>query len=179
MYPSNNPFFSHSQFFKMNNHIPQPSMSLWGPGPHEQFLSVNAYTSDIGYPNGIAKFKSFNNDFFFEDGKKAFDGFSNKAYYKNGKTAFDSFHGHIFYHNGNKAYDGFFFKAKYANGKDLGKSGITYAADNVSMTLGENVDEFMISLGDGFSIWVAIGEKPRFKRFKFYDGSNCAIEKTL
>ena len=120
-----------------------------------------------------------NNNFFFENGKKAFDGFLNRAYYENGKTAFDSFHGHIFYHNGNKAYDGFFFKAKYANGKDLGKSGISYEADNVSMTLGENADEFMISLGDEFSIWVEIGEKPRFKRFKLYHGSNCAIEKTL
>ena len=59
------------------------------------------------------------------------------------------------------------------------KIDLLIAADNVSMTLGENVDEFMISLVDGFSILVAIWEKPRFKRFEFYDGSNCAIEKTL
>ena len=120
------------------------------------------------YRNGKKKYDSFHKHFYFDNGQKAYDGFHNHAFYSSGQKAFDGFHGHVYYSNGKKAYDGFFYKANYENGNPLGKSGVNYSAEGVSMSLGKDVDEFHIVLSNNSSISVTIGEKPKFKNVKLY-----------
>ena len=177
--PLHSEFTQHSMNSSSFEH--QPTFNSWSFGHQQNPTAVNAYKWDVKYPNGNTKYSSFGKEFYFENGDKAFDSFHNRAYYINGNKAFESSicNFEIYYFNGNKAYDGFFGKAQLPNGRDLGKTGIMYTADNVSMILRDNVDEFVISLGNGFSIWVAIGENPKFKKIKFWDGYNCAIDKTL
>ena len=141
---------------------------------------VSEFREDVFYRNGKKKYDSFHKHFFFENGTKAFDGFHNHAFFAdNGVKAFDGFHGHVYYHNGQQAYDGFFYKAKYENGNNLGKSGLSYRAENVSMVLRENVDEFEIYLGEDFRLWVAIGENSGSKHIRLYIGYQCVLDKHL
>ena len=141
---------------------------------------VTEYKEDVFYRNGKKKYDSFHKHFFFENGNKAYDGFHNHAYYAdNSVKAFDGFHGHVNYHNGKQAYDGFFYKAKYENGNNLGKSGMNYSAENVSMVLKENEDIFDIYLGEDFRIWVMIGERPKCKKVRLFIGNQCVLEKNV
>ena len=91
----------------------------------------------------------------------------------------DGFNGHVYYQNGKQAYDAFFYKAFYENGNNLGKSGVRYSAQNVSMNLTQNVDEFFLNLGQDFYFYVAISESPKSKKVKLYIGQQCVLEKTL
>ena len=91
----------------------------------------------------------------------------------------DGFHGHVYYSNGKQAYDAFFYKAFYENGSNLGKSGVKYSAQNVSMNLTQDVDEFFVSLGQDFYFYVAISESQRTKKIKLYMGNMCVLEKNL
>ena len=141
---------------------------------------MSEFREDVFHKNGKKKYDSFHKHFFFENGTKAFDGFHSHAFYAdNGVRAFDGFHGHVYYHNRQQAYDGFFYKAKYENGNNLGKSGLSYRAENVSMVLRENVDEFEIYLGEDFRLWVAIGENSRSKHIRLYIGYQCVLDKNL
>jgi hypothetical protein len=177
-FPPSQPGYPPSQFGQASAQPDHQSFPLLNLNHYSPLVSE--FREDVFYRNGKKKYDSFHKHFFFENGTKAYDGFHNHAFYAdNGVKAFDGFHGHVMYHNGKQAYDGFFYKAKYENGNDLGKSGLSYRAENVSMVLRENVHEFEIYLGEDFRLWVAIGENSRSKHIRLYIGYQCVLDKNL
>ena len=61
----------------------------------------------------------------------------------------------------------------------MGKSGINYSAQSVSMNLADDVDEFTICLGQGFNLHAALSERQKTKKIKLYMGQQCILDKTL
>jgi hypothetical protein len=85
----------------------------------------------------------------------------------------------VYHRNRKQAYDGFFYKAKYENGNPLGKNGIDYMSQGVTIILRDNIDDFRILLGKNSTIRVLIGENPKSKSISlFLDGQN-VLNKTL